>query len=240
MSYDAASESRRLMRAEPAATLSTGQGDEGWPYGSLVLTAVDHAARPILLISTLAEHTKNILRDNRVSLMFDGTAEYQERLTGPRVTVLGRAEKTDDEHAKARFIARHPSAAMYAQFGDFAFYRVEPERAHIVAGFGKIDWVNTADLLTDTSGAAELAEAEADVVQHMNEDHSDAVALYANVLCGRPGVGWRLTGVDPEGADLARTGDCCRITFDKPAGTAEGARVELVRLVNCARQSLQA
>ena len=73
MSYDAASESRRLMRAEPAATLSTGQGDEGWPYGSLVLTAVDHAARPILLISTLAEHTKNILRDNRVSLMFDGT-----------------------------------------------------------------------------------------------------------------------------------------------------------------------
>lgn len=240
MTYDAASESRRLMRAEPAATLSTGLGGDGWPYGSLVLTAVDHAARPILLISTLAEHTKNILADNRVSLMFDGTLDYQERLTGPRVTVLGRAEKTADEHAKARFIARHPSAAMYAQFGDFAFYRVEPERAHIVAGFGKIDWVAKEKLLTDVSGAAQLAEAEADMVAHMNEDHSDAVGLYANVLCGKPGVGWRLTGVDPEGADLARPGDHCRIAFDKPAATAEEGRVELVRLVKRARQQAAA
>lgn len=224
------------MRAEPVATLSTGQGEEGWPYGSLVLTAVDHAARPILLISTLAEHTRNILRDNRVSLMFDGTTAYQERLTGPRVTVMGRAVKAEDVHAKARFIARHPSAAMYAGFGDFAFYRVEPERAHIVAGFGKIDWVAPVDLLTDTSGAAELVEAEADVVAHMNEDHSNAVALYANVLCGRSGVGWRLTGIDPEGADMARPGDHCRMTFDKPVCTAEQARVELVRLVKRARQ----
>ena len=159
---------------------------------------------------------------------------------GPRVTVLGRAEKTSDEHAKARFIARHPSAAMYAQFGDFAFYRVEPERAHIVAGFGKIDWVVKEKLLTDVSGAAQLAEAEADMVAHMNEDHSDAVGLYANVLCGRSGVGWRLTGVDPEGADLARPGDHCRIAFDKPAATAEEGRVELVRLVKRARQQAAA
>lgn len=238
MTNEAATESRRLMRAEPVATLSTGLGDQGWPYGSLVLTAVDHAARPILLISTLAEHTKNILRDDRVSLMFDGTGGYQERLTGPRVTVMGGAEKAVDSHARDRFVARHPSAAMYAGFGDFAFYRVDVERAHIVAGFGKIDWVTADELLTDTNSAAELAEAEADVVAHMNEDHSDAVALYANVLCGRPGVGWRLTGVDPEGADLARPGDHCRIAFDKPVGTAEGARVELVRLVKRARQQV--
>ncbi|WP_416899077.1 MAG: HugZ family protein [Minwuia sp.] len=238
MSYNAATEARRLMRAEPAATLSTGHGGDGWPYGSLVLVAADHAARPILLISTLAEHTQNILRDERVSLMFDGTTEYRERLTGSRVTVMGRAAKTDDAHARARFIARHPSAAMYAAFGDFAVYRVEPERAHIVAGFGKINWVEKADLLTDISGAAELAEAEADVVGHMNEDHSDAVGLYANVLCGRPGVGWRLTGVDPEGADLARPGDRCRIAFDKQVATAEQARVELVRLVKRARQAV--
>lgn len=234
--YDAAQSSRWLMRAEPAATLSTGMGVEGWPYGSLVLTAVDHAARPILLISTLAEHTKNILRDNRVSLMFDGTGEYQQRLTGPRVTVVGRAEKIDDAHARARFLSRHPSAAMYAGFGDFAFHRVQPERAHIVAGFGKIDWVDAEALLTDTTGTTELAEAEADVVAHMNDDHADAVALYANILCGKSGVGWRLTGIDPEGADLARPGDHCRIAFDKKAGTAEQARVELVRLVKRARQ----
>jgi putative heme iron utilization protein len=226
------------MRVQCAATLSTGMGDGGWPYGSLVLTAVDHAARPILLISTLAEHTKNILRDNRVSLMFDGTGEYQERLTGPRVTVVGRAEKIDDAHARARFLARHPSAAMYAGFGDFAFYRVQPDRAHIVAGFGKIDWVDAGALLTDTSGTAELAEAEADVVAHMNDDHADAVALYANILCEQTGVGWRLTGVDPEGADLSRSGNHCRIAFDKPVATSEQARVELVRLVKRARQGI--
>ncbi len=224
------------MRAEPVATLSTGLGDDGWPYGSLVLVACDHAARPILLISTLAEHTKNILRDDRVSLMFDGTAGYRERLTGPRVTVMGRAIKAENDHARQRFIARHPSASFYAGFGDFAFYHVEPERAHIVAGFGRIDWVDAGDLLTDVSSAGELAEAEADVVAHMNADHSDAVALYANVLCDRRGVGWRLTGIDPEGADLARPGDHCRIAFDKPVATAEQARVELVRLVKRARK----
>jgi len=236
---EAARESRWLMRALPTAVLSTGHGDDGWPYGSLVLTAVDHAARPILLISTLAQHTQNMLRDDRVSLLFDGTLEHQERLTGPRVTVLGRAAQIDDAHASARFIARHPSADMYAGFGDFSFWRVKPEKAHIVAGFGKIHWVGADSLLTDTSGASELAEAEADVVQHMNEDHSDAVGLYANVLCGRSGVGWRLTGVDPEGADLSRPGDQARIAFDKPVATAEQARVELVRLVKRARQQVR-
>ncbi|PJK31654.1 HugZ family protein [Minwuia thermotolerans] len=232
---DAAAESRRLMRSEPTAVLSTGLGADGWPYGSLVLTAVDHAARPILLISTLAEHTKNLARDDRVSLLFDGTGGHRERLTGPRVTVLGRAAKTDDEHAKARFLARHPSAAMYAGFGDFAFWRIEPERAHIVAGFGRIDWVDADSLLTDVSGAAALAGAESGIVRHMNEDHSDAVGLYANVLCGQDGVGWRMTGVDPEGADLARAGAHCRVAFGKPVADADGARAELVRLVRTAR-----
>lgn len=232
---DAAAESRRLMRSETTAVLSTGLGGDGWPYGSLVLVAADHAARPVLLISTLAEHTKNLDRDDRVSLLFDGTGGHRERLTGPRVTVLGRAAKTDDEHARARFLARHPSAAMYAGFGDFAFWRVEPERAHIVAGFGRIDWVEREALLTDVSGAAALAEAEAGIVAHMNEDHSDAVGLYANVLCGMSGVGWRMTGVDPEGADLARSGAHCRVAFDRPADSADTARAELVRLVRRAR-----
>lgn len=231
----AAAESRRLMRSETTAVLSTGLGGDGWPYGSLVLVAADHAARPVLLISTLAEHTRNLDRDDRVSLLFDGTGSYRERLTGPRVTVLGRAARTDDAHARARFLARHPSAAMYAGFGDFAFWRVEPERAHIVAGFGRIDWVEREALLTDVSGAAPLAEAEAGIVAHMNEDHSDAVGLYANVLCGMSGVGWRMTGVDPEGADLARSGAHCRVAFDRPADSADTARAELVRLVRRAR-----
>lgn len=239
MSDDPASLARHLIRSQPAATLSTIATDGGWPYGSLVLTATDMSGHPILLISTLAQHTKNLIADGRASLLLDGTAGLSERLTGARVTVLGRAVRCDDDVAvRARFLARHPSAAGYAGFGDFAFWRLEIERAHQVAGFGRINWIERDDLLPDFGDLSELSAAEADVVGHMNADHSDAVALYANVLCQRSGVGWRLTGVDPEGADLSRPGDHCRLGFDKPVSSAETARVELVRKVKQARARL--
>lgn len=228
---------RRLMRSEPTATLATALGDGGWPYASLVLVAVDHAAEPILLLSKLAEHTRSIAADDRVSLLLDGTRGWREPLAGPRVTVLGRVAPTDDATVRARFLARHPGAAVYADFADFAFYRVAVERAHLVAGFGRIEWLPREALLFDAAGAAELAEAEARIVEHMNADHGDAVALYANVLCGRPGIGWRMTGVDPEGADLARPGDHCRLDFARPVTTPNEARAELVRLVRQARES---
>lgn len=230
---------RTLIRSQPTATLSTIAADGGWPYGSLVLVATDMAGQPILLISTLAQHTKNLAADGRASLLFDGTVGLAERLTGARVTVLGRAVRCEEDASlRARFLSRHPSAAGYVDFGDFAFWRLEVERAHQVAGFGRINWVEKPDLLPDFGDVSELQAAEADVIGHMNADHSDAVALYANVLCQRPGVGWRLTGIDPEGADLARPGDHCRISFAKRVSSAETARAELVRKVKQARAML--
>ena len=232
---------RRVMRAQDRATLATlarpELPDAGAPYASLVLVALDHDASPILLISTLADHTRNIAADPRVSLLFDGTAGLDEPLTGPRVSVQGRAVPTDDQHHRARFLARHPSAAMYAGFKDFAFYRVEVARAHLVAGFGRIHWIEARDLLFDARRMAALADSEAAIVRHMNEDHADAVDLYAVVLLGRTGEGWQMTGVDPEGADLRHGGDVARLPFDKPVRDAETARAELVRLVKRARQS---
>lgn len=224
---------RRLMRACATATLAT-VNNSGWPYGSLVLVAADHDASPILLISTLAEHTKNLLAESRASLLFDGTAGLAEPLTGARVTVLGRAERTADPQARARFLARHPGAAMYADFGDFAFYRLAVERGHLVAGFGRIHWID--DLLW-TADTAALAAAEADVVAHMNADHAEAVKLYATKLLGQADGAWRLTGCDAEGCDLMADGGArrARLDFDKPVADAEGARVELVRLVKRAR-----
>ena len=239
MSDDAASLARHLIRSQPTATLSTIAADGGWPYGSLVLVATNMAGQPILLISTLAQHTKNLAADGRASLLFDGTVGLAERLTGARVTVLGKAVRCEDDASiRARFLSRHPSAAGYVDFGDFAFWRLEVERAHQVAGFGRINWIEKPDLLPDFGDLSELSAAEADVVGHMNADHSDAVALYANVLCHRPGVGWRLTGVDAEGADLARLGDHCRLGFDKRVSSAETARVELVRKVKQARAQI--
>ncbi len=230
---------RRLLRGSDRATLATLQrpdadGPTGWPYASLVLLAVDHDGAPVLLISTLAEHTRNLQADPRASLLLDGTAGLDEPLTGARATVIGRLERTDDPEARRRFLARHPSAAMYAGFKDFGVWRMTVERAHLVAGFGDIHWVDAADLSGPAAPA--LAAREADVVEHMNDDHADAIALYARVLLGLDGDGWVMTGVDAEGADLRLGGRVARLPFDKPIADADGARVELVRLVKRARE----
>ena len=226
---------RGLDRAALASALpleATGEAGS-WPYASLVLVAVDHDLSPILLLSELAEHTKAIQADGRVSLLFDGTVGLDQPLTGPRVTLLGRAAPTTDERAKARFLARHPDAAMYAGFEDFHFYRVALERAHLVGGFGKIRWLDRAELLSPV--ATGLAVAEPGIVAHMNEDHADAVQLYAGRLLGLAGAEWRMTGIDAEGIDLRRGGQVARLAFDQPLAAAADARQVLVALVARAR-----
>jgi len=226
---------RRLDRASLASALP---GEDGglWPYASLVLVAVDHDLAPILLLSDLAEHTKAIAADSRVSLLFDGTAGLDQPLAGPRVSLLGRAARTDDERLKRRFLAHHPDAAMYAGFKDFNFYRVAPERAHLVAGFGKIRWFTMADVLPAPPPAA-LAESEAEIVDHMNTDHADAVQLYAGKLLDLPGRDWKMTGIDAEGLDLRCGGRVARLAFDQPIGTAGEARKALIATVSKARAS---
>ncbi|MBL28356.1 MAG: heme iron utilization protein [Rhodospirillaceae bacterium] len=228
---------RDVMRAADRAVLSTALvGASGWPYGSLVLTALDHDATPLLLISRLAEHTKNVEADDRVSLLFDGTAGLDEPLTGARVTVVGRAVRNDEPRYRARFLSRHPSAAGYAGFADFGMFRVTVERAHLVAGFGRIHWIDGADLIFDTGASVALAESEAGIVDHMNADHADAIALYATVLLGRDAGDWRMTGIDPEGCDLRCDGQVARLPFGTAVANAEEARGELVRQVKEARR----
>lgn len=226
---------RDLLRTLDRASLATGLPGQpaAWPYASLVLVAVDHDLSPILLLSDMAEHTKAIKADDRVSLLFDGTGGLDQPLTGPRATVLGRAQRTTDERLHARFLARHPDAAVYAGFKDFGFYRIAVERAHLVGGFGKIRWIGAADFAPPQT--AGLAEAEAGIVEHMNADHADAVQLYAAKLIGLTGDGWRMTGIDSEGIDLRRAGSVARLAFDAPLQAAREARNALVALVGKAR-----
>jgi heme iron utilization protein len=226
-----AATARRLMRALDRATLAT--ASEGWPYASLVLATVDHDASPLLLLSNLAEHTKNIGRDPRVSLLFDGTAGREDPLTGPRVTVLGEIAPIADARLLARFTERHPSAEAYAGFADFRLYRVRVSRAHLVAGFGRIDWIEAVSLLFRAAPA--LAAAEGAILAHMNADHAEAINLYATRLLRLGGDDWRMTGIDPEGIDLRTRGRTARLDFRAPVGDAEGARAELVRLAQEAR-----
>jgi putative heme iron utilization protein len=227
---------RDLVRGLDRAALATALPAEGggWPYASLVLAAVDHDLSPILLLSDLAEHTKAIAAADRVSLLFDGTHGLDQPLTGPRVTLVGRAERTDDARLAQRFIARHPDAEMYAGFKDFHFYRVAVERAHLVAGFGKIRWLSAAELKAVPANG--LADAEEGIVSHMNEDHGDAVQLYAGKLLGLDGNDWRMTGIDAEGIDLRRRGQVARLAFAAPLIAASEARKVLVALVGKARE----
>jgi len=240
VSDDLARAARDLVRGLDRAALASllpadGSGEgTGWPYASLVLVAVDHDLSPILLLSDLAEHSKAIAGDGRVSLLFDGTHGLDQPLTGPRVTLVGRAGRTSDDRLRRRFLARHPDAGMYAGFRDFAFYRVTVERAHLVAGFGKIRWLSAAELLGEAA-ADGLDAAEPGIVAHMNEDHADAVQLYASKLLGRAGDGWRMTGIDAEGIDLRCGGEIARLPFDAPLTAAAQARGVLVDLVRRAR-----
>ena len=230
---DAAAAGRRLMRGCGGAALATSL--DGAPYASLVLVAADHDASPLLLLSDLAQHSRNIVRDRRVSLLFDGTAGYPDPLAGPRLTLQGTAEISRDARLLARFAARHPTSATYAGFGDFRLYRVHVERGHLVAGFGNIGWVEGAALRLAGATLA-LADAEPEILRHMNADHADAVALYAARLLGRGGDGaWLMTGIDPEGIDLRNEAETARLDFATPVHDPASARRALVALAAEAR-----
>jgi putative heme iron utilization protein len=228
---------RRLARSCSRAALATSLG--GAPYASLVLFAVDLDASPLLLLSELAQHGRNIAFDPRVSLLVDATEGRPDPLTGPRLTLLGQAQPTNDPRALARFVAHHPRSAVYAGFGDFHLYRVAVERGHLVAGFGRIDWIDGADIRF-RADASTLAAAEPEILGHMNEDHADAIAHYARDLLGRSGIGWRMTGIDPEGVDLRREGETARLDFAAPVRppilTLEAARAALITLADDARR----
>jgi putative heme iron utilization protein len=232
---------RRLIRRQAHAALATSLG--GQPYASLVAVACDLDASSLLLLSDLAQHSRNIAADPRMSLLFDGGGEDHLRapvnslgdpLAEPRLSLIGETVRYDDPQLLARFTARHPSAAAYAGFADFHLYRVTIERGHLVAGFGRINWIETADLRF-AGDAAALAAAEPDILVHMNADHADVVGLFAARLLRRPGAGWRMTGIDPEGIDLRSEGETARLDFPQPVLDPDAARQALIALTRDAR-----
>ncbi|MHA1536023.1 MAG: HugZ family pyridoxamine 5'-phosphate oxidase [Alphaproteobacteria bacterium] len=235
----AAQRARNLIRERQKVALSTASSRfDGWPYGSLVMVANDYDASPILLISDLSEHAKNLADDPRASLLFDGTTRRgADPLDGPRVSLLGRARISQAPHLRARYLSRHPAAARFAGFGDFRIYRFEVERAYLVEGFGRTRWFEPPALLfgADAELAGDLAQSEPGILAHMNENHADAIALYANRLLGRGGGGWRMTGIDPEGLEIRRHGGLARLTFETPLASAGEVRAVLTGLANKAR-----
>ena len=234
-----ASASRQIVRAARKAALATLDGETGAPFASLVAVATGFDGTPVTLISTLARHTKNIDRDPRASLLFEHAERAPEGgdiLAAGRVTVIGRLEKTGDAQLRLRFLARHPESAEYASFADFSFYALRVESAHFVGGFGRIVTMPASTFLLANAETAGLAGAEADVIAHMNEDHLEAVGLYATRLLGAPKGAWQFAGFDPEGADLLCEGTLRRLVFPQPVYDAGALRATLARLADDARR----
>jgi putative heme iron utilization protein len=231
-----AQDARALTRRALKASLASIAVSNGYPYASLITIATEAGGAPVFLISGLAQHTKNLNADSRASILFDGTGAAGDPLQGARVTLIGRAEKIADEAVKRRFLARHPEAAFYAGFPDFAFWRLAVEGAHYIGGFGRIVDLGVSDLLLGIEGADDLIAAEAGIIEHMNADHADAIALYATALAGAPAGPWRMSGIDPEGCDLICADDARRIPFKARIATPGEARMELVRLAAEARE----
>lgn len=230
-------QARLLARSVDKGSLATTMQDDQWPYASLVMVATAYDGSPLLLISELAEHTQNILKDQRCGLLIDGTVGLDTPLTGSRITLIGNLIKTNDSNSLKRYIRRHPDAELYAGFADFALYQMAVERVHMVAGFGEIHWIDNNAFCLNTTEAADLAEAEVDIIDHMNDDHGDAVALYATSLLGLQPGDWRMTGVDSEGCDLRAGGAAARVNFERFVCDADQARAELVKLVKKARKT---
>jgi putative heme iron utilization protein len=230
---------RALMRRAFKGSLASLDAAGNYPYASLITLATDAPGAPTFLISKLARHTANLAKDARASIMVDETGALADPLQGARLTVWGRAEPTAEEVIRRRFLARHPEAAVYVDFPDFAFWRLKVEGAHYIGGFGRIFDLAPGDLLLSLDGAEALIEAEPGIVAHMNEDHADALELYATALGdGEPGH-WRMTGIDPEGFDIVLGGAARRIPFAQPVATPTEARTELVRLATEARAGRQ-
>jgi heme iron utilization protein len=232
---ETAAEARSLLRAVLKGSLATLRKVSGHPYASLVLTATDSDGTPLFLISRLALHTQNLSADSRASLLIDGTGTEADPMAGARITLIGSVQPTTSATARARFLARHPSAQGYADFPDFAFYALKPESAHFIGGFGRIVDISANDLVLPLAGAEALIDAEPGIVSHINEDHADAIELYATRLLGAAPGAWRMTGIDPEGCDLVLGARGLRLPFASRITNATEARQELVRLVGVAR-----
>lgn len=225
----------RRSRQGALATLMTGSGD---PYCALVNVASHPDGSPILLISALAVHTRNILADSRVSLMLDERAPG-DPLEGARIMLVGRAEAASQgelELVRRRYLNAHPSAEAFVSFADFSFFRIRPAWTHLVAGFGRILDLKADRFIIDLAGAEALVEAEPGIIQHMNADHRDTMKLYAMGLLGAAEADWRCSGCDPEGIDMQSGQTVVRLEFPERVTTPGDLREALVRLAEEARQ----
>ncbi len=231
--------SKKLIRTARSGALATNGAEDGMPFSSLVSVGTDLDGTPVILTSQLSVHTRLLAADPRCSLLLSAIGKG-DPLAHPRLTLLAEAERLEPGSEKAqavrgRYLRQHPKAALYVDFPDFAFWRLNVAWGSLNGGFGRAYRMAREDLLIDLSAFPDFADFEAGAVEHMNEDHAEAVALYATRLCGGKEGAWRLTGIDPEGMQMALGDELLRLTFDKPLSGPGELRSLLVQLAQEAR-----
>jgi len=229
MADDFGFEARKLLRAARVGTLATA-GDGGQPFASLVTPACAPDLSTMLLLSNLSEHTRHLRAEPRCSLLVSGTAETANPQTAPRVTVTGLAELNDDPALKARYLAIHPYAALYADFGDFHLWRIRPMAALLVGGFARATRIKRDDLAPPPDAVAAIGAAEDGIIAHCNTDHPGALAAIAGTA-----EAWRMVTADADGTDLAAGERTVRFAWSTPAANAGDIRRELVAMARAAR-----
>jgi putative heme iron utilization protein len=225
-------EARRFLRGTHNGLLSTFSArHEGYPYGSVAPFVLDHDGQPLILISTIAEHTKNIIENCKVSLLVfaetkDGPTDL---LANGRLTLLGDAEQTDksDPLLRERYLRYFPAAAQYFEMHDFYFYRIQLQQARYIAGFGKMAWMEGSEL---RSPRTPLAAMEAGILEHMNADHHDSLLQYCAHVHGVKASNAKMVGIDSDGFDVRADTALLRFDFEQPIHDAQGARAALVAL----------
>ena len=239
--FDPKALAKALLRATRAGTLGTLDRNTGHPFVSLVNVATDLDGAPVILTSRLSTHTANLERDGRAALLLAATGKG-DPLAHPRLSVLGAfapvaKEGADEARLRRRFLARHPKSELYVGFGDFAFWRMQVASAHLNGGFARAADLTAADVLTDLGGADEMISAEEGAVAHMNADHAEATRLYATQLLGEDDGPWRISGLDPDGADLIAGDRTARLPFPERVTSGSQLREALVALAKQARHT---
>jgi putative heme iron utilization protein len=243
---DRAAPARALIQEEQHGVLCTiSLRVAGWPFGSVTPYAMTSQGEPTILISEIAEHTKNLRADPRVSLFIQESAFLHDTQSGRRITLMGQAtpvESADVPDARSRYLARFPNAEQYFSVHDFTLFKISTVHVRFIGGFGEIYWLEPNEVLINDA-TNPLSKFAAGICEHMNTDHSDALFLYAKAFAGLEASSAKMTEVDPYGFDMtvnhAGIIQSVRIKFPQPVTTTDEVRQATIALLKTAREQQQ-
>lgn len=230
---------KTLLRSARFGALAFSEKASGAPMVSRIGIATDIDGTPITLISGLSAHTRSLDADPRCALLL-GEPGKGDAMAHPRISIVCRArrierESAENERIARRYLNRNPRAELYVGLGDFAFFRLEVERAGMNGGFGKAYLLERDDIIAENAANEQFEASEQSAIEHMNEDHRDAIAVYAQHFAKAGGDGWVVTGFDSEGMDLASGDRCLRVFFPEPLSSAQDLRLVLADMAKTGR-----